>query len=109
MADKPTDVFPNFSALFQQAAEMSVRITPATAALLMSAIAHLPAFKQLSAGRQAEAGAEWYDLLVKRRDRTLQTADIWEWIKKWFLPDPVQAMRIWRYILSQSKTSGGDE
>jgi hypothetical protein len=109
MADEPTEVFPNFPALFQHAAEMDVRITPATVALLLSAIAHLPAFRRPSAGGQVEATAEWNDLLASRRGRTLQAADIWEWIKKWFLPDPVQAIRIGKYILSQSRTLGEDE
>ncbi|MBZ5656331.1 MAG: hypothetical protein LAO56_13755 [Acidobacteriia bacterium] len=107
----PREIFPNFSSLFGQASKMNVKIDGAALTQLLSVTVQLNARKTpVPPSRRIQALAEWSALLQQKQGQVLDATDIWEWIKKWIVPDPVHADRLWRHvILTRSEEAGARE
>jgi hypothetical protein len=106
----PTEIFPNFSSLFDQASQMNVTIDRAALSQILSATVHLDTCKTpLGDQQRAQALAEWRNLLLQNQGQSLPSMDLWEWIKKWLVPDPVQAERVWQRIQARMRETAGRE
>jgi hypothetical protein len=98
--EDPNEMFPNFPSLFAQAAKMNVKIDRRALSQLLSVTVHLNARETpLPDSQRIQALAEWSALLEQKQGQVLEATDIWEWFKKWLVPDPVHADRLWRYTV----------
>jgi hypothetical protein len=101
------DIFPDFSVLVEKASAMKVAIDPLLLSQVLSVSVQLdPLDQPLGTQDREHAITEWSKMLAQNQGQALAADDFWEWFKKWFVPDPMQADKMWLRILAQAKAIG---